>query len=356
MNIESSRVEREFRRRLLLAALVVSIAATASCTSTSQDNSLTLLAYDSFLVPEDAFDAFTEATGIRVEVALGGDAGELASKAALTAGNPEGDVLWGVDNALLTRLVEADVFDPYVSSKEPIAETLIAAGLGVVTPVDYGYVCVNYDIEYLADLGVSPPSNLQDLVEPEYRSMLAAPSAVSSSPGFAFLLATRAAFGEGWSRYWQQLVDNDVAIADGWTDAYYTRFTRHGGDRPMVVSYSTSPPAEVLFSDPPLPPGAPAPTGVASGTCFEQVEFAGVLRGTDQSDEAELLVDFLVSRSFQELLPESLFVYPANLEAELPESFVRYAAPVSDPLSMTPEEIADLRVDLLERWTRITGT
>lgn len=356
MNNRRCRVEGVSRRHLIVAMLVVSTALTASCTSSSQDDVLTLIAYDSFLVPEDAFEEFTQATGIRVEVAIGGDAGELAAKAALTAGNPEGDVLWGVDNALLTRLVEADVFEPYVSNQEPIADTLMEAGLDVVTPVDFGYVCVNYDIETLADLGVSPPSNLQDLIEPEYRSMLAVPNAVSSSPGFAFVLATRAAFGEDWSRYWMQLVDNDVAIADGWTDAYYTRFTRHGGDRPMVVSYSTSPPAEVLLSDPPLPPGAPAPTGVASGTCFEQIEFAGVLRGTEQRDEAQMLVDFLVSRSFQELLPENLFVYPVNLEASLPESFVRYATPVTDPLSMTSEEIADLRVELLDEWSRITGT
>jgi thiamine transport system substrate-binding protein len=164
------------------------------------------------------------------------------------------------------------------------------------------------------------------------------------------------AFGQDWQQYWQQLVDNDLALSDGWTDAYYTRFSRHGGDRPLVVSYSTSPPAEVLFADPPLEQGAPAPTGVAAETCFEQIEFAGVMRGTDRPEAARLLVDYLISRPFQELLPENLFVYPANSEAVLPESFMRYTKSVLDPWRMTPEDIASQRVGVLEEWARITGS
>lgn len=348
-------------RRRLRSLLITTAAAIpvllSSCTTEAVDDSVvTLIAYDSFILPEDAFDAFTEETGIRVDVALGGDTGELAAKVALTSGNPEADVLWGVDNSLLSRLTEADAFDPYVSRAAPIEQSLIDAGDGVVTPVDYGYVCVNFDLDALRALGVDPPTNLDDLIRPEYRSMLVVPSATSSSPGLSFLLATAAAFPDSWQEYWQRLMDNDVAVADGWTDAYYTRFSHHGGDRPLVVSYSTSPPAEVLFADPPLPPDSPAPTGVAADTCFEQIEFAGVLRGTDRPRSARLLIDYLVGRSFQELLPENLFVYPANSEAELPGTFIAHTEPVKDPWRMDPREISRKRVELLEEWTRITGT
>lgn len=326
-----------------------------SCSS-SHSESVTLLAYDSFTLPDGAFDDFTQATGIRVDVAIGGDAGELVSKAVLSAGNPEGDVLWGVDNTLLGRALESDVFEPYVSPSPNIDERLAEAGQGTVTPVDVGYVCVNYDIAALKARNVSPPTNLDDLVEPQYAGMLVVQNPTTSSVGLAFVLATVSRYDQGWIDYWRALVDNDVTVVDSWTDSYYSWFTRHGGDRPLVVSYSTSPPAEVIFAEPPLAAGSAPPTGVATGTCFEQVEFAGILRGTRHARAAQLLIDYLLGPKFQELLPENLFVYPANTAAVLPDRFVSLSTPITAPLTMQPEEIARRRSDLIEQWLRITGS
>jgi thiamine transport system substrate-binding protein len=338
---------------VVIGVTVFCVGLLGSCTSeTASRKSVTLLAYDSFTVPDDAFAEFTATTGIDVDIALGGDAGEMSAKVALTSGNPEGDVLWGVDNALLTRLIEADAFDPYVSLVAPIDRSLLESGQDIVTPVDFGFVCVNYDAGAFDTLGLEPPTSLEDLVRPEYKGMFVVPDATASSPGFAFVLATVSAFPETWPQYWQQLVDNEVAIAGGWTDAYYTRFTRHGGDRPLVVSYSTSPPAEVIFSDPPLASDSPAPTGVIEDTCFQQIEFAGVLRGSDDVDAARALVDFLIGRDFQELLPENLFVYPANRDASLPDSFVRHAQPVEEPWTLASDEIALRRVEILDQWSQ----
>lgn len=347
---------RAMKLGVVVSALYLTVAVTSCTTSEVRDGTqLTLLAYDSFTVPDGAFESFTAETGIEVEIAIGGDAGELVAKAALSAGNPEGDVLWGVDNSLLDRLVEAEALVPFVSTAAPIPSSLIASSRGSATPVDFGFVCVNYDIDALRRLRVEPPTSLEDLTRPEYRSLLVVPDATSSSPGFAFLLATVAAFPDTWAEYWQDLMNNDAAVAAGWTDAYYTRFSRHGGDRPLVVSYSTSPPAEVLFSDPPMPEGAPAPTGVATGTCFQQIEYAGILNGSRNVEAAKRLVDFMVGRSFQELLPESLFVFPANSRARLPESFERHVTPISRWLTMDPRDISRRRVELLDEWTRITG-
>ena len=347
---------KHLKSQIIIGVTSLSMVFVGSCSpETDTRKSLTLLAYDSFTVPEDAFTAFTAETGFEVDVALGGDAGELVAKAALTSGNPEGDVLWGVDNTLLTRLVEAEAFDPYQSQVAPIDASLIESGQGLVTPVDFGFVCVNYDVAAFDALGLEPPMNLEDLARPDYRDMLVVPDAATSSPGFAFVLATVSAFPDTWTEYWKKLVDNNVAVAGGWTDAYYTQFTRYGGDRPLVVSYSTSPPAEVIFSDPPLASDAPAPTGVIEDTCFEQIEFAGVLRGSDNSDAARALVDFLVSREFQELLPENLFVYPANQDAALPESFIRHAEPVSEPWTLSSEEIASRRIEILDEWSLLVA-
>ena len=305
-----------------------------SCSSeTSTTKNLTLIAYDSFTPPETAFDAFTQETGIKVTIALAGDAGEMVAKASLTSGNPEGDVMWGVDNTLISRATDSKIF-----ASDP-------------TEVDYGDVCVNFDIAALGQ--TEPPLTLDDLVSSDYKGMLVVENPATSSTGLAFLLATVAAFGDSWPDYWQQLVANDVQVVDSWDEAYYTAFTRYGGDRPLVVSYSTSPPAEVIFADPPLAKGSPAPTGVASETCFKQIEYAGVLRGTKYSDQAQQLVEYLAGPTFQALLPESLFVYPTNQDVALPQSFVDYAPEITTSFSIPPDEIAKNRQSWTEQWSAI---
>lgn len=351
MRFTFSTATRRITSLFATTAAVVAGACSADDGRSASPTTLTLVAYDFFILPEDAFADFTAATGIAVEIALGGDAGEVVSKAVLTAGNPEGDVLWGVDSTLLSRAIDGDVFDPYVAAEPAIARDLRAAGADVVTPVDVGQVCVNYDIGDLRSRDLEPPATLDNLVDPLYRGLLVVQNPALSSPGLAFLLATVVRYGEGWTDYWRALVDNDVLVVDGWSDAYYSAFTRYGGDRPMVVSYSTSPPAEVLFADPPLPAGSPAPTGVMVDSCFEQIEFAGVLRGTRHPDAARLLVDHLVSRSFQELLPENLFVYPVRRDAELPPSFLAHAPVVRSPLRMDAAMIDARRQEWIDIWT-----
>ena len=325
---------RKARAIPFIAAILTVFATITACSSdNSTTNELTLIAYNSFTPPEGAFDEFTQETGITVRIALAGDAGEMVAKASLTAGNPEGDVIWGVDNTLISRATESKIF-----ASEPVE-------------VDFGDVCVNFDVAALGQ--VQPPMTFDDLILPEYKDMLVVQNPATSSTGLAFLLATVAAFGDSWPDYWQQLVNNNVKVVDSWDEAYYTSFTRYGGDRPLVVSYSTSPPAEVIFADPPLPTFAPALTGVATETCFRQVEYAGVLRGTDFTKQARQLVEYLTSPTFQALLPESLFVYPANKDVELPQSFIDYAPKIANSFSLPPEEIAKNRQSWTDQWSAI---
>jgi thiamine transport system substrate-binding protein len=305
----------------LVATLLFLSTSCGSDSSTTKN--LTLVAYNSFTPPEGAFDAFTKETGITVDVATAGDAGEMVAKASLTSGNPEGDVMWGVDNTLISRAIDNEIF------------------AGDPTEVDYGYVCVNFDIDALGQ--TQPPLTLEDLASADYKGMLVVQNPATSSTGLAFLLATVAAFGDNWPDYWTRLVTNDVLVVDSWDDAYYSAFSRYGGDRPLVVSYSTSPPAEVIFADPPLAEGSPAPTGVASETCFKQIEYAGVLQ----------LVDYLAGANFQALLPESLFVYPANPDVALPQSFIDYAPEITKSFSLLPDEIAKNRQSWTDQWTAI---
>jgi thiamine transport system substrate-binding protein len=343
---------------LLLAACGDDAAAPADGTPAAEPTTVTLVAYDSFPVdPESsvgrALADFTAETGIAVEVLIAGDTGTMLTKAELTAGNPEGDVLWGVDNTYLSRAVDAGVFEPYLADgvdRLPDALTSLVPD-GEATPVDFGDVCVNYDVAALEALGLAPPVGFDDLIAPEYAGLLVVEDPATSSPGLAFLLATIAQYGaDGWEDYWAALRDNDVEVVDSWTDAYYGSFSWAGGDRPLVVSYGSSPPFEVLFASEPLDE---PPTGVVASTCFRQVEFAGVLRGTDSPEGARRLVDFLISERFQREIPLELFVFPANPDVELDPVFVEFATIPDDPLSVDPALIDADRADWIDRWTAI---
>ena len=345
---------------IVTSLLLAGCSSTATDTATSTPNgdgvvTLTLLAHESFTPTETIFDAFTEQTGIVVEIVRAGDAGELVTKAALTAGNPEGDVLWGVDNTLLSRALEAEIFVPYeTANTQYMSKSVLEDIPGYeVTPVDIGDVCINYDIAWFAEQNIAPPLTLDALTNKNYANRLVVPSPLSSSPGLAFLMATIAEYGEdGWQEYWQSLRDNGVLVVDGWTEAYYTEFSGSSGkgDRPLVVSYSSSPPAEVLFANPPI---TEAVTAVASLTCFEQIEYAGILRGSQHVDEAKLLIDYLTDLAFQNDLPLTQFVFPVHSGATLPDAFTQFALRPENPLRLAADAIANNRTAWLDEWSSI---
>lgn len=322
-----------------------------------ESESITLVAYDSF--PEgdtpvnDALDAFSAETGIGVDLLLAGDTGTMVAKASLTAGNPEGDVMWGVDNTFLSRAIDDGVFEPYETDTADVDTDLDQlVPDGEATPVDFGDVCVNYDISWFDENGLAVPETLDDLVDPAYADLLVVENPATSSPGMAFLLATIDEYGQdGWRAYWADLDANGVAVVDGWSEAYYEQFTwAGGGTRPMVVSYGTSPPAEVIFAD---PPREDSPTGVIASTCFRQIEFAGILRGTDHLEAAQQLIDFLASDTFQTTLPLTLFVYPADRAVGLPQEFIDFAVVPDDPRTLDPAVIGANRAAWIDDWTGI---
>jgi thiamine transport system substrate-binding protein len=336
---------------LVLTALLAPVA----CGGDDEPASLTLVAYDSFPTSGsliDALAAFTAETGIAVDVVDAGDTGTMVSKAVLTAGNPEGDVMFGVDNTFLSRVVDADVFEPYEAAGLDTVPGELRAIVpdGEATPVDFGDVCVNYDRTWFDEQGLAPPTDLAALAEPAYADLLVVQNPATSSPGLAFLMATIVEFGEaGWRDYWERLRDNGVEVSDGWTESYYERFSGGGdGPKPMVVSYGTSPPVEVVFADPPIDA---ATTAVIDTTCFRQIEFAGVLRGTDHVAEARELIDFLLSARFQAELPLNLYVYPANAEVPLPEVFTANATVPAAPATLDPATISAERETWIAEWT-----
>lgn len=346
-------------KRLWVLALVAALAAACgggngddtATTPPNRDENVTieLVTHDSFAASESVLDAFTADTGITIEIVPQGDAGAALNASILNKGNPLGDVFFGVDNTFLTRALDEDLFIPYTSpALEQVDPRYILDAEHRVTPVDHGEVCVNYDREAFAD--APPPASFEELTA--HADQLVVENPATSSPGLAFLIATVVHFGEGkWQEWWRDMADGGVTVAAGWEEAYYTEFSGGAaeGTHPLVVSYASSPPAEVYFAD---PQPAEAPTGVLEGTCFEQIEMAGILRGTEHEGAAQRVIDFLLSEEFQADMPLNMFVFPVVDGVELPDVFV-HAPPIPNPLRLTPEEIAADRERWIDEWTDI---
>ncbi|WP_418082265.1 thiamine ABC transporter substrate-binding protein [Streptomyces qaidamensis] len=320
---------------------------------------VTLVSHDSWAASEDVIAAFEKQSGYKVQVLKDGDAGQAVNKAILTKDNPQGDVLFGVDNTLLSRALDNGLFQPYEAKGSEQIETgyRVDQDKHRVTPIDTGDICVNYDKKYFADHELEPPKSFDDLVEPQYKNLLVTENASASSPGLGFLLGTAAKYGDdGWEGYWKKLKANGVKVVDGWEQAYNEEFSgsaggkKAKGDRPLVVSYASSPPAEVVFADP--KPGT-APTGVAEGTCFRQVEYAGLLSNAENTKGGKALLDFLISKRFQEDMPMNMFVYPVTEGAQVPPEFVKYGPQAKDPETMDPAKIAEHRDQWVKSWTSL---
>jgi len=339
--------------------LLISSIATACATPTAapaptstESPLLTVMTHDSFAATESVIAAFEEEHQVKVQFLKAGDVGSALNKAILAKGNPLADVFYGVDNTFLSRALTENLFEPYPSPLlKEIPATFQLDSQNRALPVDYGDVCLNYDLAYFAEKGIQPPKNLGDLTKPEYKSLLVVQNPALSSPGLAFLLATIGVYGsEGYLDYWKKLVENDVKVVNDWESAYYSEFTVHGGSRPIVVSYSSSPPAEVIFAETPIDQ---PPTGVVTEgrSCFRQIEFVGILKGTKNRTLAEKWIDFMLSKPFQEDMPLQMFVFPVNSNAQLPEEFTRYVVIPTETAQVDPQAIEQNREAWIQAWS-----
>lgn len=324
---------------------------------TTTDASLVVMSHDSFNVSEDVIQAFEEQEGITIEILPSGDTGSALNKAILSKDAPLADVFFGVDNTFLSRALEADIFESYESpALANIPEEFQLDPENRLLPIDYGYVNINYDQNYLTENELAAPETLEVLTETDWEGKLIVQNPATSSPGLAFMLATIDYFGtEGdytWLDFWGDLRTNDTLVTDGWEEGYYTHFSGSSGagPRPLVVSYATSPAAEVFFSEGTL---TEPPTGNLLAGSFRQIEFAGILSGTEQRESAERLIDFMLSATFQEDIPLQMFVYPVLPDAAQPDVFEQFAQVPEETASITPEEIEQNREQWIEEWTEV---
>ncbi len=351
-------------RRLFIRPCLVLVSLVLLCLAAAQGTAagpriLRVLTHSSFSATKDLIESFEKANSVELRFTTGGDAGETLNKAVLSKGNPLADVLFGVDNTFMSRALDADILEPYESPLlADIPPALKVDPTHRLLPVDFGYVCLNYDKAYFAKKGLPVPRSLEQLTLPAYRGLLVVENPATSSPGLAFLLATIGRFGEKgartWESYWSDLRRNDVLVVNGWSEAYYDEFSAGGkGRRPIVVSYATSPAAELHFASEPRPSEPPTGNILAEGGIFRQIEFVGIFKGARERDLARRFVDFMLSREFQEDIPLQMFVYPSNSKAALPGLFTAFAPVPSAPSSLDAVVIDARRDEWIARWTRL---
>ncbi|MEV6194253.1 thiamine ABC transporter substrate-binding protein [Streptomyces sp. NPDC051920] len=343
----------------LVALPVLSACGSSDSAGSGDSKTITLVSHDSWLVSKSVLADFEKQSGYKVRVLKDGDAGQAVNKAILTKDNPQGDVFFGVDNTLLSRALDNGLFQPYEAkgADQVLPQYRADQAKHRVTPIDTGDICVNYDKAWFSKHKLAPPRSFDDLAEPAYKNLLVTENAATSSPGLGFLLGSAAHYGdEDWQGYWKKLKANGVKVVDGWEQAYNEEFSGSAGgkkakaDRPLVVSYASSPPAEVIYGN---PKPTTAPTGVADGTCFRQVEYAGLLSNAKNATGGKALLDFLLTKEFQEDMPLNMFVYPVREGARVPAEFTRYGPQAKDPETLAPAKIAADRDQWVKSWTSL---
>ena len=341
------------QRRIFSCALVSLAAASFAAPALAQKATpLRVLTHSSFDLPKELLAQFEKEAGVKLQIVKAGDAGEMTNKLILTKAKPIADVVYGIDNTLLPRALAAGVIEPYTGAAAQ--RTAAVAMEGGVVPVDFGYVNLNIDKAWFAKKGLALPTSLEDLTKPAYAKLLVVQNPATSSPGQAFVFATIAGLGEeGAFKWWGQMRGNGVKVVKGWTEAYYTEFTRNGGTRPIVVSYASSPAAEVFYSKEKITE-SPTANLFLKGGVFRQVEAVALVKGGKPAAQAGAgkFIEFLRAAPAQQALQTTMWMFPVEAGVERVGMMKAYA---NEPTVFDNPAAADMNAKgkaWLQRWTK----
>ncbi len=319
-------------KHLLIAAGILS----ATSAIAADKPQLTVYTYDSFVSDwgpgpqvKEAFEAVCDCELNLVGVE---DGAALLSRIRLEGEASDADVVLGLDNNLITAAKETGLFAPHSVSADytlPIEWTD-----EVFVPYDWGYFA------FVHNADAEAPANFRALAEGDSKIIIQDPR--SSTPGLGLLLWVKAAYGDEASDIWAGLADNIVTVTKGWSEAYGLFLD---GEADMVLSYTTSPAYHLIAEE----DASKAATAFDEGH-YMQVEVAAKLAGTDQSELADQFLQFMVSDTFQQIIPTTNWMYPAvTPESGLPEGFETLTVPQKS-LLFGPEDAAAERDQALAEW------
>lgn len=311
---------------------------------------LRVMVHSSFALPKPLLAQFEQQNNVKLAILKGGDAGEMLNKLILTRAQPVADVVFGIDNTLVAKALAAGVLDATPLAVQDPPELSLGAS---VAAVDYGYVTLNIDRAALAKNPALLPKTLADLALPALKGQLVMPNPATSSTGYAFLLATIAGLGEEPAfAWWAQMRANGLKVVKGWSEAYYTEFSRNKGRYPLVVSYATSPAAEVFYSKEKITTSPTASVNLSGGV-FRQIEGVALVQGGGQRAAALKFVDFMRSNPVQQALQTEMWMYPAANATPRAEVLQQHGAEPTTFERLPAHTIAEKGAQWVARWTQV---
>ena len=342
-----------FKKSLQNSLVLAAVCAATLFSVAANAKDLRVIVHSSFDLPKPLLAKFESEAGVKLKIVKGGDSGEMLNKLILTKKAPIADVVYGIDNAQAIKAKAADVLDAYdgsALSKEAQGDSK-AEFAGMAVAVDYGFVTLNYDKATVAKRGIPLPKSLEELTQPAYKKWLVVENPATSGPGYAFLLATIAHMGEEKAfEWWKSMRGNGMKVAKGWTEAYYTDFSRNGGAYPIVVSYASSPAAEVFYSKEKLT-DSPTASLFLPGAVFKQVEGVALIKGGKQRAEAEKFLEFMRSNDVQEAMQTTMWMFPMQNTTKRAD-VMKYAPEPAKFDSMPAAVIAEKGAGWISRWTK----
>jgi len=319
---------------LLAAALVTFGGATWADTPT-----LTVYTYDSFVSdwgPGPAIEAaFEETCGCDLVFVGAGDGAALLARLKLEGSRTKADVVLGLDTSLIANAKATGLFAPHHGIPADL-DLPIEWSDDVFLPYDWGYFAFVHDKTKMPN----PPTSFAELLQSDASIIIQDPR--SSTPGLGLLLWVKEIYGDGAVEVWETLSPRIVTVTKGWSEAYGMFLE---GEADMVLSYTTSPAYHLIAEEDDTKAAAIFDEGH-----YMQIEVAAKVSGTKHGPLADAFLDFMVSDTFQSIIPTTNWMYPAVMPSKgLPEGFIAENEP-QDALLIPIDDVEAVRKEALAEW------
>ena len=302
---------------------------------------LTIYTYDSFVSewgPGPIIEKiFEEKHNADVEFVAVDSAATLLNKVILEGDTSKADIVLGLDMNLFDLAEQSGLFTTHnINDINNLINLPLKWESNKFVPYNYGYFSFVYNEANLE----TPPKSMDELIN-STNARIVIQDPRTSTPGLGLLTWMKALYGDKAKDEWKKLNKKIISVTKGWTDAYYNFFM--AGEADMVLSYTTSPAAHIMFEE----------RYDILATTFEEgnyitIEFAGILNNSQNKDLANKFLNFMLSEEFQSVIPSTNIMYPVTNIKDLPEAFDKLDVP--NFIQMDPKEINKNKEKWIDEW------
>ena len=302
---------------------------------------LIIYTYDSFVSdwgPGPLIEKkFEENFNAEIEFVAVDSAATLLSKIILEGSSTKADIVLGLDMNLFDAANKSNLFSSHtIENVDKKINLPINWNSEKFIPYNYGYFAFVYNNKNLKN----PPKSMKELIDfSDVRIVIQDPR--TSTPGLGLLTWMKAIYGENAGQEWKKLNKKIISVTKGWTDAYYNFFM--SGEADIVLSYTTSPAAHIMFEN-----NYDISAAIFDEGNYISIEFAGILKKSKNKKIANEFLKFMISDDFQSVIPSTNIMYPVIKINNLPEVYDSLKIP--KVLQLDPQEINAKKEDWINEW------